>query len=91
MTVLDLDPDVLDTTATIVEGYCRKQQEIMESYLRNTASLSYEWTDDKTLGTLLEEIKALRNRVAEVMNTICQIYPPYFKEKAEEIRRRPTM
>ena len=91
MTDLDLDPNVLDATATIIEGYCQKQQIIIDDFLRNTASLSYEWTDDRTLGTLIEEIKTLRNRVVDVMNGIRNVYPPFFREKAEQIRHRPTM
>ena len=90
MSVLDLDPNVLEKTATIIEDYCRRQQSIMDDYLNKTSSLSYEWTDDKTLGTLLEEIKLLRNRVVDVMNEIRNIYPRFFIEKADEIRHRPT-
>ena len=91
MSVLDLDPNVLESTATIIEEYCRRQAAIMDDYLANASSLSYDWTDDKTLGTMLEEIKVLRNRVMDVMNDIRTVYPRFFREKAELIRQRPSM
>ena len=91
MDVLDLDPAVLDSTASIVEGYCSRQKAIMDDYLREAASLSSEWTDDQTLGPLLEEIRRMRNSVTTVMDEISARYPKYFREKAEQIRQRPTM
>lgn len=89
MDVLDLDPSVLDATATIVESYCNRQKSVMDDYLSSTSSLSSEWTDDQTLGTLLEEIKRMRNNVITLMDEIMATYPRYFKDKAEQIRNRP--
>ena len=89
MDVLDLDPAVLEATATIIEGYCAKQQSIMDEYLSKTSALSSEWTDDQTLGTLLAEIRRLRDDVTNVMDQIKSAYPGYFRSKAEQIRSRP--
>lgn len=89
MDILELDPSVLDTTAVIIEGYCAKQTSIMDDYLSNTNSLSSDWTDDQTLGPLLEEIKRMRNSVVSIMEEIRRTYPQYFREKAEHIRQRP--
>ncbi len=86
---LSLDPDVLETTASIIEGYCSRQTDIMDSYLSDTTSLSSEWSDDQTLGKLLEEIKILRGNVVNVMNEIRGAYPSFFRKKAEQIRSRP--
>lgn len=91
MDVLDLDPVVLESTATIVEGYCNRQKSIMDDYLRNTSSLSSEWTDDQTLGPLLEEIKRMKSSVTSIMDEIRATYPKYFRDKAEQIRNRPKM
>ena len=91
MDVLDLDPVVLESTATIVEGYCNRQKSIMDDYLRNTSSLSSEWTDDQTLGPLLEEIKRMKSSVTNIMDEIRATYPKYFRDKAEQIRNRPKM
>jgi len=89
MDILDLDPEVLDATASVIEGYCNRQKSIMDEYLSNTSSLSSEWTDDKTLGPLLEEIKTLKNSVVTLMDEIKSKYPAYFRGKAEVIRNRP--
>ena len=90
MDVLDLDPEVLDTTATIIEGYCARQKSIMDDYLSGTMSLATDWTDDKTLGPLLEEINRMKSSVAGIMDEIRATYPAYFRSKADQIRNRPT-
>ena len=89
MDILDLDPEVLDTTADIVEGYCNRQTAIMDEYLSNTSSLASEWTDDQTFGSLLEEVKSLKDSVVTLMDEIRGTYPQYFRERADFIRRRP--
>lgn len=89
MDVLDLDPAVLEATAAIVEGYCNRQKSIMDDYLSSASSLSSEWTDDQTLGPLLEEIKRMKNNVITLMDEIRATYPRYFRDKAEQIRNRP--
>ena len=91
MDILELNPDVLDAVANIVEGYCSKQKSIMDTYLGNTAALSAEWTDDQTLGTMLEEIKHLKSNVEAVMDEIRATYPAYFRDRANYIRSRPKM
>lgn len=88
---LSLDPEVLLSLATIVENYCQHQQEIMNDYVSNVSSLSSEWTDEKTLGTLLEEIRLLKSNVSKVMEEIRTTYPQYFRDRAEMIRNRPQM
>lgn len=88
---LDLNPEALESTASIVEGYCNKQKAIMDGYLGQTSSLSSDWTDDQTLGPLLEEIKQMKNSVERIMNEILSTYPKYFRGKAEQIRNRPKM
>ena len=89
MEELDIDPEVLDITAEIVEGYCDRQKSIMEEYLSKTSALSSEWTDDKTFGTLLQEVNVLKSSVIAIMNEIRSQYPAYFRSKAEQIRNRP--
>ena len=41
------------------------------------------------MGTLLAEIKRLRDKVTNVMDQIRSAYPGYFRSKAEQIRSRP--
>ncbi|MDE6435209.1 MAG: hypothetical protein K2L07_13375 [Lachnospiraceae bacterium] len=89
MDILDLNPEVLESTASIIEGYCNRQKSIMADYLSSTASLSSDWTDDQTLGSMLEEIKQMKNAVEGVMDEILTAYPNYFRSKAEQIRNRP--
>ena len=89
MDILNFDPEVLEGTATIIEGYCVRQKNIMDDYLRQVAALSSEWTDDQTLGTLLEEIVRMKLKVTTLMDEIRTTYPQYFKGKATQIRNRP--
>lgn len=89
MSAMDLDPNVLDMTATIIENYCKKQQEIMDSYLSDISGLTGEWDDDKTMGTMLEEIRQMQTAVEGVMDEIRRTYPGFFRQKAEQIRQRP--
>ncbi len=89
MDVLDLNPEVLEAIASIVEGYCNRQKSIMSDYMSKTSFLSGEWTDDQTLGPLLEEINQMKSAVEGVMDEILSIYPNYFRGKAEQIRNRP--
>ena len=91
MDELVFDPEVLFATADIIDGYCNRQKTIMEEYLSNTMALSSEWTDDKTLGPLLEEIKSMKNSVVSIMDEIRGKYPAFFRAKAQEIIDRPTM
>lgn len=89
MEVFDLNPDALETTASVVEIYCTKQRETMSDYLSNISSLSSEWDDDQTMGTLLEEIRQMKQSVESLMDEIRAVYPGFFRKKAEQIRSRP--
>lgn len=89
MDVFDLDPVALETTASIIEGYCTKQREIMADYVSHISALSSDWDDDVTMGTLLSEITQMRSSVENLMNEICTTYPSFFRAKAEVIKSRP--
>lgn len=89
MDIFDLNPDVLDTTASIIEGYCVRQREIMDGYLGDVSSLSSEWDDDKTMGSMLLEIRQMKSTVESLMDEIRSTYPAFFRQKAEQIRNRP--
>lgn len=82
---LTLDDQELLAVATIIESYCRSQKEVMDEYKRHMDSLSNEWKDEKTLGTLLLEIDALRNKVTKIMEEVSATYPAKFREKAKFI------
>ena len=90
MDALKLDPQVLEDTAAQITNYCVIQNQVMDDYLSRMSSLQNEWTDDQTIGPLLEEIRLLKSSIINLMNEIHTIYPNYFREKAEQIRRRPT-
>lgn len=89
MDILELDPAVLEKTASLIEQYCTQQTTIMDDYLRNASTLSAEWKDDRTLGTVLEEIGLMKNSVISTMDEIRSAYPKYFRELAEYIKNRP--
>ena len=91
MDILGIDPDVLDSVAQIIEGYCKKQSEIIDGYLKNVLAQSSEWNDSETMGKLINEIQMLNLKVNNIMDEINASYPKYFREKAEQIRSRPKL
>ncbi len=91
MDILDLNPDSLDTTAAIIEGYCERQKGIMDDYLNDMVALSGEWTDDVTMGPLIEEVRRLKAAIVGTMDEIRATYPQYFRSKADHIRHRPKI
>ena len=88
---LVLDAETLYKLADVIRGYCERQQEILDAYYARIMTLASEWRDDETFGTIAEEIRTLRARAVSVLEEINQIYPAYFREKAEWILRRPFM
>ena len=87
---LKLYPDELRAIADIIEGYCRRQSEVMNEYKSNIDALSNEWKDEQTLGSLIAEINMLKNQVTKIMDEIQTHYPAYFRQKAIIIETRPT-
>ena len=87
---IQLDAEVLLSTANIVSSYTRKQKQVMIDYLSNITSLISDWQDDDTFGPLITEINKLRKEVVEIMDTIDMRYVSYFRTKAEQIEQRPV-
>ena len=90
MDELSLSPEVLDATADIIEGYCYKQIAVMDNYLNSVSAMRSEWTDDRSIGPMLEEIRRMKSEVEQLMDEIRSRYPSYFRAKADIIRNRPT-
>lgn len=85
-----LDAENLFLTSDIVDNYCAKQREIINVYYAQIMALENEWQDDKTFGSVVEEIKRLRTQLLAVIEEIKMTYPKYFREKARQIIERPT-
>ena len=58
--------------------------------LQKMNSLSYEWSDDQTMGTVLQEVQMLANNIERIMDIICFKYPQVFRAKAAEQKARPS-
>ena len=82
------DKEVLEATADIIERYCKKQTTVMDEYLDNISALASVWQDDKTFGSLIQEVRFLKNNVAQIMDEIITTYPKYFRTKAIELDNR---
>ena len=89
--ILDLNPDVLDNVASVIENYIKQQNGLIEDYLSKMVNLQKEWNDDETIGKVLIEIRMIVNVMEEIESEILKIYPKFFREKAQEIRVRPTI
>lgn len=90
MEILDLNPEHLDATATIIEGYCEKQKALMDEYLASVCAVaSSNWSDDETMEPLLEAVRQLDAYITQMMDEIRKTYPAYFRQKADFIRHRP--
>lgn len=81
-----LDPDSLEFAANSVEEYITTQEQIMNEYFVKVNALFPDWNDEKTLGSILEEIRQIKNNFSSTTQAIREIYPPYFREKANSIR-----
>lgn len=89
--IMNLNPDVLDNIADIIEKYILMQNKIIEDYVGNMHNLQREWDDDETIGKILDEIRLIVNEILDVEDEILKTYPKYFRERAEEIRKRPKL
>ena len=88
--IMNLNPDILDNIAELIEKYIRFQNKIVDDYVDKMHSLQREWDDDETIGKILSEIKRIVDVITDIEDEILRIYPNYFRNKAEEIRRRPS-
>ena len=91
MDILQLDPEALREVARSIKEYCAIQKDLIDGYLSQVSSLSGEWSDDETMGKLIEHISMLSNRVNSLMEQILSVYPSYFEERADYINSRPTI
>ena len=89
--ILDLNPDVLDNVANIIENYIKMQNGLIEDYLSKMVNLQREWNDDETIGKVLAEIRMIVKVMEEIEGEILRVYPKFFRDKAQEIRIRPTL
>ncbi len=87
--IMNLNPDVLDNVADVIEKYILLQNKIIEEYVDHMHGLQREWDDDETIGKVLAEIRQIVNKITDVEDEILKTYPKYFREKANEIRMRP--
>lgn len=91
MDTLILDEESLLIIADTIANYCVKQKELIEAYYSKIISLESEWDDDVTFGSLIEEINTLKNKAYRYLDKINNIYPRYFRSKAQHILNRPKM
>lgn len=91
MDILILDEESLLIIAETITNYCVKQKELLDTYYSKIISLESEWNDDETFGSLIEEINTLRIKAHKYLDEINNIYPRYFRAKAQHILNRPKM
>ena len=85
---MTLDPEVLKSVANTITIYTQRQKEIMNNFLRNVSNLGSEWQDDETFYSLIQEIMKLKSDFHAKMESV-NVYATIFKNRAEEIERRP--
>lgn len=90
MDELILDPEILESVANAIEGYCARQTETIDEFCSSVFALQSEWMDDETFGSLLNEVMKLKETVSRNMAEITATYPTYFRERAEIISSRPS-
>ena len=90
MEELILSPETLFAIADIVDGYCSKQRETINVYYAQMMALDSEWRDDKTFGTIMQEISLLKNKAITALDEIYNYYPKYFRKRAQTILERPS-
>lgn len=91
MSNLTVDAEALFSTAEVIASYCAKQRETINVYYAQILALESEWQDDKTFGSIVEEITKLRNQTLTIIDEIYNTYPKYFRQRAQMILERPIM
>ncbi len=87
---LVLDAESLFNIADIIDGYCAKQREVVNGYHAQIMALESEWRDDETFGTMVQELNALRTQAITILDEVYEIYPKYFRARAQQILERPV-
>ncbi len=87
---LKLDAEELRVIADEISGYCSNQREILNVYYAQMMALEDSWKDDKTFGSVIEEIRLLKSNAIAIIEAINNTYPKYFRKKADEIDNRPS-
>lgn len=88
--IYELDPEALLAISDTIVRYCASQRETMNAYQAQILALNSEWQDDKTFGSMFEEISLLKHKVVAIMDEVERTYPVYFREKARQILERPS-
>ena len=88
--IMNLNPDVLENVADVIEKYISIQNKTIEDYVDRMHNLQREWDDDETIGKILNEIRLIVNVITDIEDEILKTYPKYFRERAQEIRKRPS-
>lgn len=86
---LVLDAESLFNIADIIDGYCAKQREVVNVYHAQIMALESEWRDDETFGTMMQELNALRTQAIAILDEVYEVYPKYFRQRAQRILERP--
>lgn len=86
---LVLDAESLFNIADIIDGYCAKQREVVNVYHAQIMAIESEWKDDETFGAMVQELNALKTQVIAILDEVYEIYPKYFRIRAQQILERP--
>ena len=87
---LVLDAESLFNIADVIDGYCAKQREVVNVYYAQIMALESEWRDDETFGSMVEELTSLRNKAIAAIEEVYEVYPKYFRNRAQQILDRPV-
>ena len=86
--LLKLDPEVLRTIATVIEKFIEVENGLMVDYYQMITKVQEEWDDPETIGQVLEKIEQLIIKMNSISEEIINIYPRFFREKADFIDSR---
>lgn len=89
MDELVLDDATLLVIADVINGYCAKQRDIVNNYYAKIITLDSDWQDDDTFSSLVGEIALLKSQAIETVDLINDVYPKYFRARAQHISDRP--
>lgn len=89
MDILQLNPEFLEQIAGLIDNYCVAQESVMSDYFKGVNAETCEWTDTQSIQPLLDEVYSVYREMQTLLDEIRTTYPPYFIEKAVQIRNRP--
>lgn len=84
---MKIDPNVLEYTRVLIDGYIKKQQNLLVEYRSKIHSLGQAWNDDSGYGEMEKKVERFIKNSVEVLETINTTYKKFLWDEVIDIRK----